>query len=142
MAVIYLFSYALSSVSFALFPLLCHLFSLCFSDCHFQSLLFSLPFPLLTHSELSIAASFPRFSSFPLFLSPSPSFLSACSLTLCRSVSSFPLSLNLLSYFIGAFHFQHPLFTPTPPPLIPLSLFPCSSHSPFSHSFCFSVSLT
>lgn len=122
--------------------------SLCFSGCHFQSLFSSYPFPLLTHSELSIAASLPHFPSSPL--STPPSFLPACSLAPCLSSPSLPPSLNLLSYFMAAFHFLHPLLSSRPPHPTPphpsRSLFPCSSPLslplPHSVSLCLSLSVT
>lgn len=109
--------------------------SLCFSGCHFQSLLSCYPFPLLTHSELSIAASLPHFPSSP---TPQPPHSLSCLHVHSRSVScscSFPPSLNLLSY--GSFSLFC-ILSPLPPHL--RSLFPRSS--PLSRSLVRSLSLS
>lgn len=113
--------------------------SLCFSGCHFQSLLSCYPFPLLTHSELSIAASLPHFPSSP---TPHPPHSLSCLHVHSRSVSrscSFPPSLNLLSY--GSFSLFC-ILSPLPPHL--RSLFPRSFPLSLvrSLSLSFSMSLT
>lgn len=123
MAVLLLGLFKAFSVFFCFPSSISHL-SFYFSGCHFQSLLSSLPFPLLTHSELSIAASLPRFSSPPNLHSPL-SCLHVC-FTLCVPVSSPSMSLNLLYYFIAAFHFSF-----TPPPHSSAS-FPSLFSLPFS----------
>ncbi len=121
----------LSPVSFALHTVLSHR-SLFASGCHFQSLLSSHPFPLLTHSELSIATSLPHFPSLPLSIPLFP--VCICARSLSPVPVSFPFSqFALLLYGSLSLSASSLSRLPPHPALYSLAL-------PLSP--CFSMSLT
>lgn len=116
---IFFFFRALFSVSFALHTVHTHhsLFALVAATSNLPTP--PIPSPVLTHSELSIAALLPRFHSFPLFPFPSPPFLCACSLALCLSFPSLPL-FRFLTLWQPLTLCILPLHPPPPPSPLPL----------------------